>query len=333
VSDNDRRTFSFSIPMTTPPRKVNGIMVSGFLSAKLHSACHPPEVAEKLLHIGYTIDVDPWKAKSNPDGFIQDIYAALGGRLSAIKKFIGEDWDLFMMHIMETDRVNHFYYGVPEGKDTLIEFYRRVDEMMGEIWKVVPGDADFVSLSDHGFFPIKQEFYINNWLERKGFLKFKKENPESLSDIRPDSIAYSLIPGRVFINLKEREEFGSVKSSDYENVRNELIDTMVELRKEGILKEIFKREEVYKGPFLEESADVILHPVNGYDIKGNINKTDMFGRSHINAMHTYEDAYIFWKGKGLKGSNTFSIIDIAPSILNTLGISVPKNMDGKGCLI
>ena len=329
VSDAGKRTISFNVPMTTPPRKVNGVMVSGFLSTKLHSAVHPPEIAQKLEYIGYIIDVDPSLALKDESTFWEQVYNALEGRKNAVKTFIGQEWDLFMLHIMETDRVNHFYIHNPE---KLHSFYTKLDHYIKGIFEYIPDDADVLLLSDHGFCSIEKEFYVNTYLSRKGLLKFKVEDPKSLNEMDSSTIAYSLIPGRIYLNLKGREEMGSIPQGDYNRVRNEIVDMLGELVDNGIIKRVWLKEELYSGPFLDEAPDIILEPFDGIDIKGDINRKELFGKSSIKGMHTLEDAFILWIGKELKGNNSFSIIDIASSILDELGVGRPPDMEASGCL-
>jgi len=329
VSDAGKRTICFNVPMTTPPRKVNGIMVSGFLSTKLHSAVHPPEISQKLEYIGYIIDVDPSLALKDESAFWTQVHNALEGRKNAVKTFIGQEWDLFMLHIMETDRVNHFYIHEHE---KIRSFYQQLDHCIKGIFEYIPDDADVLLLSDHGFCSIEKEFYVNPYLSRKGLLKFKVENPKSLNEMDPSTTAYSLIPGRIYLNLRGREEMGSIPQGDYSRVRNEVVDILEELVDNGIIKKVWVKEELYSGPFLDEAPDIILEPIEGIDIKEGTNRKELFGKSSIKGMHTLEDAFILWTGKELKKNNSFSIIDIATSILEELGIERPSDMEASGCI-
>jgi len=163
-------------------------------------------------------------------------------------------------------------------------------------------------------------------------LKFKVENPKSLNEMDPSTTAYSLIPGRIYLNLRGREEMGSIPQGDYSRVRNEVVDILRELVDNGIIKWVWLKEELYSGPFLDEAPDIILEPIEGIDIKEGTNRKELFGKSSIKGMHTLEDAFILWTGKELKKNNSFSIIDIATSILEELGIERPSDMEASGCI-
>ncbi len=79
-----------------------------------------------------------------------------------------------------------------------------------------------VVASDHGFTSLDYEVHCNTWLEENGWLSYEDDDHDALSDIDEDSKAYSLIPGRFFVNLEGREPRGSVPQSEYEAVRDEL---------------------------------------------------------------------------------------------------------------
>ena len=85
---------------------------------------------------------------------------------------------------------------------------------------------------------------------------------------------YSLIPGRIFINLKGREEKGSVEPSEYESLRDELSEkilTMVDPDSgEKIIQRVINREDIYSGPCLDQATDLIAISYEGYDLKGNV---------------------------------------------------------------
>lgn len=343
VARDGGRAVVINVPMTTPPvENKNIVMVSGFLSTKLEKAVNNSSVMEVLKSLGYIIDVDPWKAKENKDEFLSDLFTALEKRLEAfyaVNKVFGK-WDFFMLHIMETDRINHFLWGDWENNrepysSKFIEFYKRLDQIVGEIVDGVLKHSSVLILSDHGFTGIKHEVYINHWLEANGYLKLVKKPAERLSDMSSETKAYSLIPGRIFVNLKGREEIGSVEFSQYEELREELISALKELRDpetgEDVIDRVFKKEEIYSGSKLGDAADLIIHPKYGYDFKGNMNVDKLFSNSHIQGMHTYDDAFALFLNFDVNKEPT-SIIDMMPTILTHMGVDYPNDVDGRSLL-
>lgn len=341
LNGQGKRTIVINVPVTYPPKPVNGILLSGFLSSTLDKACWPPDISHNLRTMGYVIDPDPWKAKDDKAGFLEDCFNALRARKEVALEFMrSEDWDFFMLHLMETDRVNHFYWDACEDGGSpyhrrFWEFYREVDQTIAEVHEALPKGCEFVILSDHGFCGIKKEVDINTYLRQSGLLGFRKDAKEP-ADIYPHSKAYSLIPGRIFINLKGRELTGSVKPRDYTEVREEIAATLLQLTDPEtgapIIQRAYEREELYDGPYFAGAADLIAHPHRGYDLKAKIGEKPLFSQSHRVGMHTYDDASLFIKGHDLDSGRAISIVDVTPTIFDLMGVSIPNELDGRSLL-
>lgn len=339
MSRAGKKVFVMNVPLTYPPRPVNGIMIGCFLCTQIEKIASPSSVSAELKRMGYKIDADAWIARESLDRFLDEVNVALEKRVEAMFHYIDkEDWDFFQTHIMETDRMNHFFWEHMEQDDpkyarAFFDFYKRVDAILGEVEQKISEDVEFVVLSDHGFCTIEKEIYLNNYLVEAGVLKFKQTPLKSLEDIHPESLGYSLIPGRVFVNLQEREPHGTVPKDKYEETREKLTEILLNLREkdteEPIIREVIKREDIYVGDNLKAAADLIAVPHDGYDLKGNVNK-EIFGeKGPLVGMHTYEDSLLFVRNRILnKGHNEFWVGDLAPTMLKMMSLPIPEDMDG-----
>ena len=83
--------------------------------------------------------------------------------------------------------------------------------------------------------------------------------------------------------------------SDYEKTRSEIKDELNSLSFDGrkVIKEVYLKEEIFKGDFTENGPDIYLLPNYGFDLKGAVNRDKVFGTSHFKGMHTYDDAHLF----------------------------------------
>jgi predicted AlkP superfamily phosphohydrolase/phosphomutase len=347
LSRAGKRVVSINLPVSYPPKQVNGVQISCFLATNLSKAVYPAELVPEIKQLGYRIDVDAKLARNQRyDEFLKDLHYAYDQRVKTARYLMEkQDWDYFHLHIMETDRINHFLWeqwenGHPHFAPEFEKFYQKVDQFIGELDSSLPDEIDLMILSDHGFCTLKKEVYLNYWLEKNGYLRYKSEKPQAITDIHPDSKAFSLLPGRIFINLKGREEFGSVApGQEYENLRNELIGKLPSLLDpdsgERIIRKIVKRETLFNGPHFETTPDLLVIPENGYDLKGNILEEKLTAKGTLVGMHTDDDATFFLRNRLInKDDNTFGIIDILPTIMKLLDLNVPEasQFDGKSIL-
>ncbi|MGB3904339.1 MAG: alkaline phosphatase family protein, partial [Anaerolineae bacterium] len=165
-----------------------------------------------------------------------------------------------------------------------------------------------------------------------GWLSFTKDPPESLKDIHPDSKAYSMDPGRIFINLRGREPQGTVNpGKEYEALRTELVEALGRLEDpesgESMIEAVYKREEIYSGQCYDQAPDLVAMPRRGYDLKGSVKKDVLTERGVINGAHTYDDALIYIQGHEISKGEA-AIVDVMPTILHLMDVPIPGDVDG-----
>lgn len=101
---------------------------------------------------------------------------------------------------------------------------------------------------------------------------------------------------------------GCVEKQDYSRLREELKQTFLEIKFDGepILRNVFFKEEIYSGPYLDIAPDLVLLSHQGFDLKGSVQRKSIFGRSKLQGMHTYDDAF-FFSDKGIECKTIFEI--------------------------
>ena len=341
-----KQVIVVNVPVTYPPRPVNGILVSGFLSPNVDKATYPPEKATVLKQLGYIVDADPWAARQSKDKALSEVNAAFDARVRTMFYLMdNEPWDFFQMHVMETDRLYHFLWELMETNDPVyapqfMAFIHKIDDMLGQLQARLDDRTTLVMLSDHGFCTIKKEVYVNFWLEQQGWLKFEDGVPHDkrkLENLSAQAQAYSLDPGRVFINLRGREPRGNVApGAEYKALRNEIAAAALELTNpdtgEKMIQKALKREEIYSGPQFEQAADLILVPFDGYDLKGPLGKNVLtFKGEELVGMHTYDDAALYIQGQRLCEGPIW-VADPMPTILALMDVPIPPDVDGRNLL-
>ena len=341
VADDGRDATVLNVPVTFPPSSRIQRQVSGFLSPSLDAAASDDAVRQVLEDHDYKIDVN---AKLGHDDdkteFVENAHATLDARYDVFTHYLAEDdWDLFFGVFMSTDRVNHFLFGDYENDgeyaEEFLDFYRTLDEYVGEIRDRLDDDTTLVVASDHGFTELEWEVNCNQFLADEGWLSYEDDNHDSLTDIDDETRAYSLIPGRFYLNLEGREPDGVVPESEYEAVRDELVDDLESLTgPDGrrVCKRIVRGETVFDGDNDEIAPDLVVIPADGFDLKSGFSgKEAVFTEGPRNGMHKFENSLLYSTDADLdvEGSNLF---DVTPTILDLMGVEADADFDGESLL-
>ncbi|RLE02555.1 MAG: hypothetical protein DRJ11_06865 [Candidatus Aminicenantes bacterium] len=317
-----KRVVVLNQPSTYPARRLPGILISGFVAIELEKAVFPASLLPQLKRINYEIDIDTFKCRQNHQLLWQQLASTLEGRRKAWELLWKEDWDYFEVVITGTDRLQHFLWTAYEDEShpehhRCLEYYRQVDQLVGEIVnrfeKLTGGLQGLFLLSDHGFTGIKQEVYLNAWLEKEGFLRFTNSEEKSFSKLHPETVALALDPNRIYLHLEGKFPQGRIKPSEAESLKKTLREKLLQLTYEGerVIREVFDTQEIYSGPLVEKGPDLIALGEKGFDLKGSLKKEEIFGRTDLVGMHTWDDAF-FWAqenhGQDLKIADLASII-------------------------
>ncbi len=146
--------------------------------------------------------------------------------------------------------------------------------------------------------------------------------------------------GNVYLNLEGREPQGCVPQADYHRVRDEVAGQIEALRDPQaggpLVERIYRREELYAGPFLDEAPDlVVVMRDYAYITRGGselsareVIAAPMHGQS---GNHRREGMLIMW-GPGIRAGIELpdaQITDILPTALSLLGIPLPHEIDGR----
>jgi len=327
-----------NVPVTFPPQRNVQRMVSGFLSPGVDKAAHPDALRESLEGIDYLIDVDA-KLGHHDDKteFVEHAHRTLDRRHEAFTRFLeGDDWDLFFGVYMTTDRINHFLFRdyAEDGtyREEFLDFYETLDGYIGEIRASLPDDVTLIVASDHGFTTLDYEVNCNEWLHREGWLEYGTDDHDELADIADDARAYSLIPGRFYLNLEGREPRGTVPREEYDAVRDELKADLEAL--EGpdgrtVADRVVEKETAFRGGHDEIAPDLVVIPNDGFDLKAGFSgKDDVFTTGPRNGMHSFDGASLFVDDAGADVDDA-DLLDVAPTIMDLMDLEFERtDFDG-----
>ena len=333
VTDAGREATVMNVPVTFPPDRDVQRMVGGFLSPGVDKAAYPDDLRETLEGLEYRIDVDAKLGHDeNKEAFIEDAHETLDARFEAFKHYVeADDWDLFFGVFMTTDRVNHFlfehYEDGGEYDEEFLAFYEKVDRYLWELRGMLDEQTTMVVASDHGFTTLDHEVKCNVWLEQNGWLSYEDDDHEGLGDISDETEAYSLIPGRFYVNLEGREPRGTVPREEYESVRDELEAELEAL--EGpdgrkVADRVVTGEEAFRGDHDDIAPDLVVVPNHGFDLKSGFKGGDeVFDIGPRNGMHSFDDACLFVDDGSARIADA-DLYDIAPTLLDLMDLEVDR---------
>ncbi len=323
LGKQEKKSIVINQPSTYPAREIPGVLISGFVAIDPEKSIYPLSYKADLDKLGYIIDIDTFNCRHDHQLLWKELHESLVGRQKAFQYFWKEDWDYFQLVITGTDRLQHFLWNVYSDENhqyhqKFLDYYTKVDQLIEEIvsayQRLTDGEEGLYLLSDHGFTAIEQEVYLNAWLAREGYLKFSTSTPESPADIAPESKAFVMDPNRLYLNLKGKFTTGSVNKEDKKSLKEEISQGVKTIQYNGksIIREVFDTEEIYSGPFVSKGPDLILLSEYGFDMKGSVMKKEVFSRTDLQGMHTWDDAF-FWAKKDCGGDLTIS--DLAKIIM------------------
>jgi predicted AlkP superfamily phosphohydrolase/phosphomutase len=232
----------------------------------------------------------------------------------------------------------------------IAEHYRECDTIVGEAMKHIDDDTLFITLSDHGMSSFQRGLNLNTWLYENGFLALKAgakpgESPDFFQNVDWDRTqAFTLGLGGIFLNRKGREANGILNDGEAETVREGILSGLTGLidqdRGAVAVRSVARREQVYSGPYAGEAPDLIVNFSEGYRVSwdtplGGVpqglfaDNVKKWGGDHV-IDPALVPGVLFMNKKF--SAEAPDLVDLAPTILNALGIQKGPEMEGSDLL-
>ena len=196
LAEGNKKVAVLNVPMTYPPKKVNGDMICGFLSqAQKKDFTYPPqlltEVEDKFgpyYLYPKVADFTVHYSEKNVEDFIDDCMKMSEYKFKVAHYLMEKnDYDVIVFHEMGTDRIQHWLWHIidtshPKHTKNLeqkfygkiLDYYRHVDEQIGKTLKLAGPQPSIFVVSDHGLGPVKRSVDLNVWLLEEGYITLKK---------------------------------------------------------------------------------------------------------------------------------------------------------------
>jgi predicted AlkP superfamily phosphohydrolase/phosphomutase len=360
LSRHRLRSIVLGVPLTYPPKPLNGLLASSFLAPnKDVTWTHPPELGARLDAAAggdYIIDVRDFRNERKQETLDQ-IYRMTEARFRAFRSLLGdEDWDFAMMVEMGPDRLHHAFWRYADEAHRLYEpgnpfasaihdYYVYMDREIGRTVDALPEDVSVILVSDHGAKKMDGAVCINEWLIKEGLLALKAY-PDQPTKLKTSMIDWTKTRvwgeggyySRIFLNVEGREPSGLIPAGELDAFKRELkakLEALPDEKGNPIGTRVFLPEETYRET-QGTPPDLVVYLGNlDWRSAGTVGG----GQVHIfendtgpdDANHAQEGIFV-WQGRGKGPSGAVapvSIYDIAPSILDFYSIDVPNEMIGK----
>lgn len=365
LNNNGKKVGLVNIPLTYPPQKVNGFMVSGMLVPKGSTDyTFPPELFSELDQ--YYVDIDSlmvedkWRAaeivKKDRAMFIQNVLQLSKSRAqNALKLMKSKPWDFFMVVFTGSDRICHFFWEDPHGEASISasiqEYYVLLDALIGDLVKATGENTVKIVMSDHGFGPapkkkinifalakilgtdmqslnFRYRYLKNRFLSKIGRVR-RKALIDLLAQENPKISLMPMYANFLGIHIHHKND---------QSMRSQLIDKLKTIHdphsNAKMVERILPRDSLFRGPFAGNAPDFVAQFSYNYklvfDMRSKRLVSDIPNRIRTGD-HRMEGLLIasgpqIEPGK-LEGE--FAIQDVTPTLLYLSGTPIPENYDGR----
>jgi predicted AlkP superfamily phosphohydrolase/phosphomutase len=252
---------------------------------------------------------------------------------------------------LDPDEAKNSSPGRENERRICIEYFSQLDRFIGEVVEAAEPDARIFVASDHGFGPTRMVFRLNRWLEEKGYLTWGETS--GLSDVERERIdkmvqnhfvyldwgktkayAQSAATNGIHIRVARKPGEVGVSPAEYESFRDRLIEELLGTRDpesgEPVVQAVLKKEEAFPGLHNDRCPDLTVI-LNDHGFISTLN-TDpvVWKRPEVSGTHRPEGILVA-SGRGVRAGARApmqSILDVAPTLLYSLGLDVPSDFEG-----
>jgi predicted AlkP superfamily phosphohydrolase/phosphomutase len=357
-----KRSIVLGVPGTYPPRPLNGVMVTCFLTPSTESQyTFPPMLRREVEQVvgEYLFDTKEFRTEKK-DWLLEQIYEMTDRRFALAHHLLTtKPWELFVMVEMGPDRMHHGFWKdmdpehrkhEPGGRfeSAILDYHVHLDGLLAKLLEQADDDTVVLVVSDHGAKRMDGGIRVNEWLRGEGLLATLREpnGTERLADVGvdwPRTTAWGDggYYARIFLNVRGREPEGTIAPENYERVRDDIARRLEAIPDEigrPIGTHAYKPEELYE-QVGGVAPDLIVH------------FGDLFWRSvgtigGDEGIHTFEndtgpddanhaqDGLLIISGPGIEPGprHGMHLLDVAPTVLELLGLGVPSGMRGTSLL-
>jgi predicted AlkP superfamily phosphohydrolase/phosphomutase len=359
LGQHGKKVCLIGVPPSYPPYPVNGNMVSCFITpSDKNEYTYPQQLKNEIEGLVGKYLFDVVFRTEDRDTILKQLYEMTEKRFNVIKHMMKKgNWDYLMFVEIGVDRLHHAFWKFydkthpkyePGNKyeSVVTDYYKFIDQKIGELVDLVDDDTYVLVVSDHGTAGMKGCICINEWMIKEGYLALKKY-PDKQTDLDKCEVDWSKTKAwgwggyyaRIFMNVKGREPNGVIPQEEYEKAREELRQKLLQIR--GPNGEVFKNkvytaEELYGKPVGDKPDLMVYFDDLYWRSAGTLGHNSLYLSENDtgpdDSVHWYDGIFILYNKKKVNHVGRverMTIYDVAPNILNIMNIPVPPDMQGR----
>jgi predicted AlkP superfamily phosphohydrolase/phosphomutase len=323
----------------------------------------------------YIVDVKVGDQDQVSLGIVRELAQALSQRARACEFLLDRyPVDVFYVVFETLDRINHVFWKHIDRESPLyctkragrirkavVELYQEVDRVVGSLWEALRGNALTILISDHGFGPHRGIFYVNGWLVNQGMLQLTRSRVGLAKRTLLGRLNVDFLKRRIprwllqraqssttrLLDLSESVAWSAppamqgifVQGGDDSDVAQEIgrrLQALVDPHTgQQFFPDVWRRREVYRGPYAEMAPDLILPGLDvGLDFSESITGEHgvLLRPDNPRGNHRREGIMIVHgsgvRAEGFVRTRSAHLADVMPTLLNYLDVPIPDYVDG-----
>ncbi|MCU1273277.1 MAG: type phosphodiesterase/nucleotide pyrophosphatase [Bryobacterales bacterium] len=238
-------------------------------------------------------------------------------------------------------------------RELCLEYFRKLDTLLEQLCDLAGPEATVLMASDHGFGPTYDVFHVNAWLEQRGYLAWSDaarshDSQGALLGVgqvarhtwlmdwnRTKAFAATPTSNGIYILVNRDGNSPGIDPSEYHSFRERLKDELLSFRDAPggapVITGVWTRDEAFSGPHCETAPDLTLMLRDG-GLVGILPSPRLISRRPIVGGAHRPVGVFAARGPNLRrgmDAGELSILDVAPTVLYSLGLPLPLEMQGR----
>jgi predicted AlkP superfamily phosphohydrolase/phosphomutase len=233
------------------------------------------------------------------------------------------------------------------------QYFGSLDNLLRQLCALAGPEATVLVASDHGFGATYDVLHINAWLEHHGYLAWSeaaqsRDTEGALLGVgqvarhtwlmdwnKTKAFATTPTSNGIYIVVSQNGSTPGVPAGEYRAFRQKLVEELRQIRdlRTGapLVSEVWTREEAFQGPHHDAAPDLTLILNDGGLVSILPSTDEVSKRPVVSGAHRAVGVFGA-RGPGLRRglqSGELSILDIAPTVLYSLGLPLPEELQGR----